>query len=298
MASATIRKPSQPTGQPQDPTAQMGSLGNTQQDPVQMTGPDATQPNYVPTAKIPGLVPSGSDINSALGLPVETGTTGPGGPVGLGPNEPVPGAPSDATGGATGAQAGTGGVTPLQGPMAAQTAAPVSGGSALNQQISSLLNNPQQWNSQVVNNRVESAREDLEGQRSAEMDTLMAQLAERGLLGDGPEGTALMRQGENLSKIFSGSVRDIYSDMADKGDQQIVELLSLSTGMSIAEAQNAVAMYQAQTNRDLGFGRLNQDWDEFSANYGLDQQKMAHDFQQDDITALIDFFRTLFGRGQ
>jgi len=123
------------------------------------------------------------------------------------------------------------------------------------------------FNQNLVNNQVESARELLEKRRSGEVEAQQASLASRGVLGSGVEGDALSRLGERLNTDFGGDVRDIYSDEMGRADSRLVEALSLLTGMTISEASNAVQMAGIASNertagnkldldRTLGLGQL------------------------------------------
>lgn len=122
------------------------------------------------------------------------------------------------------------------------------------------------------------------------MDTIESLLADRGLTG-GPQTEALSRLSENISGRFAGDVRDIYTDESQRADDQLVQVLSLATGLEESDARNAVEWFNAQTGRQ----RLGQDWDQFAANYGLDSTRLLHDMSSGDIDQLIKILELMMG---
>jgi hypothetical protein len=235
--------------------------------------PDSPTPAPLPPEM--GYIPSGPDIDNAIGI---------GGPE---PefnqpqaiDDPVgPSQPQEAIGAPTGPAAPPPAPTPLSGGMTSQTAS-----QSLQQQLQQILGNPAGFNQGVVDSRVESARENVDRFRNSQLDTMMAQLAERGLVGSGGEFEGRANLEEQLAGIFGTSLRDIYADASQAGDDQVVELISLATGLSVEEAKRAVEMYAAQTADK----RVNNEWDMFTANYGLDQQRLANDMGDDELMMLI-----------
>jgi hypothetical protein len=150
-------------------------------------------------------------------------------------------------------------------------------------------------NEERVKSRVEGARETLERGRGAEMDTIQALLADRGLSGGGSETEALTGLSEDIAGRFSGDVRDIYTDESQRADDQLVQVLSLAAGLEESDARNAVDWFNAQTGRQ----RLGQDWDQFAANYGLDSTRLLYDMSSGDMNQLIKILELWFrGAGQ
>ncbi len=280
--AATRRQPTDPS----DPS-QLPGTGYEQEG--QQPGDGTAQP-YVgpPQFQNPELIPSGDAINAELDpIGSHGGDYVPDNGLTTNPNPTQP--------------AGTAAPAPTSDPYAAvqqPQAAPggsvgSTAGSNLNSTLSSFLTNPTGYNQDVMRRRVEGAREDIEGQRSASLDTIMAQLAERGLLGSGPEATARMRLNDKLNSNMNSAVQGIYADESSKADDRLVQLLSLATGMSMADAKNAVDMFGINSQHDLGMSQIGENWDEFQANYGLDAQRLAYDQQNGGIDQLIAILRQL-----
>jgi hypothetical protein len=148
--------------------------------------------------------------------------------------------------------------------------------------LQSALAQPDLFNKDVTQRRVTSAREDLERQRSAEMDTIMAQLAEQGLIGSGAEQKSLEQLAERMYGKQSQTISDIYAQQGNAADDRMIQLLSLTTGLSIEEAKRAVEMAQ-----------LGEQGQEFNANYGLNAQRLAGDLSNAPIDQLIELFKAL-----
>lgn len=121
-------------------------------------------------------------------------------------------------------------------------------------------------NNDIVNRRVDSARDTLNSQRSGARDTLMASLADRGQLGPGSGESAELRLDDMLNEDFGQQVNDIYANEGENADSRLAQALSTSANMSMAEAQNAIDRFRANTDRtkvgndyDLGGRRLDLD---------------------------------------
>mgnify|MGYP000887062562 FL=1 len=136
--------------------------------------------------------------------------------------------------------------------------------------LNDLMNKGGAFNKDLVNNQIESARENLEASRTGQMDQIAAELADRGLIGSGENINALTRMGTELGKTNATNVRDIYSNEMKNASDRYAQALSLATGMSIEDAKNAVAMAGIQSSanvaysdqalrRELGLGQLNLD---------------------------------------
>lgn len=144
-----------------------------------------------------------------------------------------------------------------------------------------LIQSGGQFNPDLVNNRVESARELLEKRRMGELEGQRATLAARGQLGSGLEGDALSRLGERLNTDFGTNVRDIYSDEMERADNRLAEALSLMTGMSIADANNAIQAAGIASDERLGMGRLDLDRTLGLGNLALGNMRAVNDYNLD-----------------
>jgi hypothetical protein len=112
------------------------------------------------------------------------------------------------------------------------------------------------FNQNIVNRRVSSAQDTLNRQRQSRDASNRSVLAARGLIGSGPEITAMNRAEEDHSDIFAGAVNDIYANESENADQRAMQALSLATGMSISEAQNFLESQKIGNDFTLGQGQL------------------------------------------
>jgi hypothetical protein len=168
------------------------------------------------------------------------------------------------------------------------------------------------FNQDIVNRRTESAREDLERFRKSRLASSRAELADRGLIGDGPEATGLMGIEDDIADRYIGASRDIYADESENADQRMMQALSLATGMSTADAQNAIDLFRAQTERTgvgnqftLGQGRLaldnslgQQGYNLDLARFGLDRDRTLWDMENGSIDQFIAMLQMLMNGAQ
>lgn len=194
-------------------------------------------------------------------------------------------APVTATPTTTATPTGGGGSAVVQ-----QTLAQAPSAADIMSRLNAILDAGGQFNSDLVNKNVESARETLEARRKGELDQVGAELAARGLNNSGEATNALGRLGEDLNTDFSGSVRDIYADELKNASDRYAQALSLATGMSVEDAKNAVAMAKINSDsqlgnadlalrRELGLGQL--DLDKLLGLGSLDIQRGQLDLNSD-----------------
>lgn len=112
------------------------------------------------------------------------------------------------------------------------------------------------FNQDIVNRRSEAAREDLSRQRSSTLKNDRALLANRGLVGSGPEADALNYLDTNVGNAYKNAVSSIYANESQSADQRMLSALQAATGLSESEAANVINGYQAATSRGLGLGNL------------------------------------------
>lgn len=117
--------------------------------------------------------------------------------------------------------------------------------------INALLDNGGRFNSDLVNQRVESARETMEKARKGELANDQAILAAQGLATSGENQNALARLSDQLQTGLQGNIRDIYSEEAGKADDRYAQALALASGMSIEDAKNAVAMAKINSDQSI-----------------------------------------------
>lgn len=128
-----------------------------------------------------------------------------------------------------------------------------------------------------LDQRVDVARDRLNRQRKSQTATNNAALANRGLIGDGPQATAMGNLETRLGEEFAGAYQDIHADESRLADQRTAQALSLASGMSIADAQNAIDLFRANTERDLGFGQLDLGWGRLGLDDKLGTGRLAID---------------------
>jgi hypothetical protein len=121
--------------------------------------------------------------------------------------------------------------------------------------IMELLNTGGQFNTNLLNSRAETLREQLEGTRNIESQTLDAVLADRGLTG-GANIQARMNQGERLNQQHATQLRQLVSDESQMASDRMMQALTTGAGMTIEEANQAVDWFNAQANRDVGMGQV------------------------------------------
>lgn len=112
------------------------------------------------------------------------------------------------------------------------------------------------YNNQLVSDRTSSAADDLNRQRKSRMATNRAVLADRGLLGSGPEMTAMNRMEEDLYDQFTGSVRDIRADESSNADERMMLALTTAAGLSTDQARLVLDRFKAENEDKFNMGSL------------------------------------------
>lgn len=105
-------------------------------------------------------------------------------------------------------------------------------------------------NQSIIDRRVDQARGVLDKQRKSAVDTLGAQLAERGQgANDGSSGSASMRLDTQLNDDFANEVSGIYANEAENADNRMLQALAAGTDLSVADMQAVIDRFEAQTGR-------------------------------------------------
>lgn len=115
--------------------------------------------------------------------------------------------------------------------------------------ILDLLDTGGRRNTQIIDQRTESARENLERARNAEMQTLDAVLADRGLTGSGADIEARALLGDRLGSQHATTLRDIHAEENRAADARMMQALVTGAGLSVEQAQDAIDWFNAQTGR-------------------------------------------------
>lgn len=154
------------------------------------------------------------------------------------------------------------------------------------------------FNQDIVNRRTDSARADIERARKSFGANNAAALAERGLIGSGPEQTAQNSLDERMYDQYLQQSSDIYANESENADQRMMQALQIAAGMSAEEAKNAVDWFRAQNDFTLGqgglaLGNLNavNDYNLGMANYGLNRDKLGYDLSNQDLQRYIDLIK-------
>jgi hypothetical protein len=137
------------------------------------------------------------------------------------------------------------------------------------------------FNQGIVDRRTELAREDLGRQQKSRTASNRAALANRGLLGDGPEITAANRLETDIADQYSNAVSGIYASESENADQRMMQALGLASNLSMEDARNAVDWFRAQTDRGLGYGRLDLDRMLGTGDLALRNTGMANQYNLD-----------------
>jgi hypothetical protein len=186
------------------------------------------------------------------------------------------------------------------------------------------------FNQNTVNRRVDNVRGSLESARKSRLQTNQALLADRGLIGSGPEMTAYKNMDEDLFNQEIQGTNDAYAHESDAADSRMMQALQIAAGMTADEAAQAVNWFRAQNdatrnandfslgqgqlalgNRNTDLGYYNSDHD-FSlgqgrlaidnmngvntanlgmGRLGLDRDALQHAIQSGDMDRLIEILK-------
>jgi hypothetical protein len=172
------------------------------------------------------------------------------------------------------------------------------------------------YNEDIVNRRTEMARENLQRHNKSRMATNRAALADRGLIGSGPEQTEAFNREENIADSYSQAASGIFADESENADNRMMQALQIAAGLTSEEARLIVDQFRAQTERDLGHGKLAlddklgsgnlalgnmravNDYNMGLANYGLGRDRLLYDMEQGDLGAMLQILQMYMGGAQ
>ena len=169
------------------------------------------------------------------------------------------------------------------------------------------------YNEEIVNRRTENAQENLRRFNKGRMDNNRAQLAERGLLGSGPEAQEAFNREADIGAQYANAASGIYADESRAADSRMMQALQTAAGLSAQEAQILVDQFRATSDRDLGFANLDlghrragieetlglgnlalgnmnavNNYNLGVGRLGLDRDRLGYDIQSGDIGQWID----------
>lgn len=201
----------------------------------------------------------------------------------------------------------SGGQAPGGGQQSGGTQAPAKGGGevSLDELMGSLrgMFSGGGFNQDLVNRRTEGAREDLNRMGKSRNATNRAALANRGLIGDGPEMTAQNRAESDIADLYSQAVSGIYGDESERADKRMMDSLGLAAGLfgknaDLGLARDRLALDEALGIGDLGLRNSGQTnaYNLDLARFGLDRDKTLFDMENGGIDQLMQLLG-LFGSG-
>lgn len=162
------------------------------------------------------------------------------------------------------------------------------------------------FNQDIVNRRTENASAALRRQANQRKANNQAALAERGLIGDGPEGSMFGRVDEDIADRFADEVSGIYADESENADERMIQALQLASGISTADADRALGYLRANNDFSLGQGdlalgnfRAQNDYNLGLGQFGLDRDRLLADIDSSDMDRMVQILQLLLsGAGQ
>lgn len=160
------------------------------------------------------------------------------------------------------------------------------------------------FNQDIVNRRTDSARDQLNRYRQSQTASNRASLANRGLIGSGPEITAQNRLETDIADRFSNALNDIYANESSNADARMMQALGLFGGLGTDQARLGL-------DRELGLGRLDLDRmlgtgglalqnlglaNDYNINLGrlgLDRDRLQYEIENGNIDQLIQLITQL-----
>ena len=162
----------------------------------------------------------------------------------------------------------------------------------------------------ILNRRMESAREAAERVRTSELDTLRSQLADRNLISvpgapQGSERTGLERISESIAGQQFGVLRDVGSALMEQyGTETIASLVAASQAGS-ERARTILDTLIAGTERQATLSyialanlRENREWNQFLAQYGMDRDQILEDLQMGRLQNVLPILQAFMNATQ
>lgn len=163
----------------------------------------------------------------------------------------------------------------------------MSGYNKMQENLSKVFNNGGNFNQDIVNRRVDNVRGVAEKSLKSRNATNDAALAARGLIGDGPQMTAMNRANEATYNDLLSSTNDIYANESQNADQRMMQALQLATGLTDQQARAAIDNFRAQSDSSLGFGNLDLGNRRLNLDRELGQGNLALGNRNAGITSML-----------
>lgn len=161
------------------------------------------------------------------------------------------------------------------------------------------------FNQDIVNRRTDNVRDQLNRFRTSQNASNRASLANRGLIGSGPEITAQNRMEQGIADQFQNAVSGIYADESQNADSRMMQALGLFGGLGSDANRLALDRELGLGQLDLGWGRLGldqtlglgnlalgnmngtNDYNLGLARLGLDRDRLQHEIESGNIDQII-----------
>ena len=171
--------------------------------------------------------------------------------------------------------------------------------------LKSLFDSGGDFNQDIVNRRSENAATALRKHANSRKANNNAYLAERGLIGSGPEASAQNRVEEDIANQYADAVSGIYADESSAADQRMMQAISLAAGLSTADADRLLGYFRANNDFTLGQGDLALRNSVASNNYnlglgdfGLRREELQHKINTVPTDQLIELLKLYLGGAQ
>jgi hypothetical protein len=161
------------------------------------------------------------------------------------------------------------------------------------------------FNQDVVNRRSENAASTLRRYSNSQRANNRARLADRGLIGSGPEATEAYNRESDIADQYAEAVSGIYADESQNADSRMIQALSLAAGLDQADADRLLGYFKANNDFSLGQGGLalgnfkaQNDYNLGLGNFGLQRDQLEYDMSHGDIDQMIELLGLLMGGAQ
>lgn len=143
-----------------------------------------------------------------------------------------------------------------------------------------------------------AARDEMGQAFAGQLADARGALADRGIadepgVSQGATATAIDRITRGLAPGYASKIADIEQHALDTANTNVMQALTLATGMSENQAANVLQAATIGSNRqsalaDIALRTLdsNKDWQKFLANYGLSREELAYKIQNNDMASI------------
>jgi hypothetical protein len=150
-----------------------------------------------------------------------------------------------------------------------------------------------QPNQDIINRRTEGARENLNRFAKSRTATNQAALANRGLIGDGPEQTAQNRVEEDLADRYSQATSQIYADESGRADDRMLEALRMAAGIETSGLDRDLSRTLGLGNLAVQNDRNQNDYSLGMGGLGLDRDRLGWDIQSGGTDQLLTLLQLM-----